>query len=121
MALVTCPGSGSDDVEGACSTGADGLAIRCLACGRTFTREPTLPCRRCGSTDVAVRSFTGWGYDDIDEARDDPRGGSWSYYDREEYRCMKCDLAWRNVTAGAALRPESGRLIKQERLLPQQC
>jgi hypothetical protein len=96
MPLVTCPACGSDDVERDAKASAGGaLAIHCLSCDRSFMREPEPICRRCQSKNVASREYQGWGYDEIEEARDRPDGASWSSYDREEFRCLDCNFTWR--------------------------
>src|SRR4051794_2824355 len=97
MALVTCPQCGSDDLaRSAQSTAAGGeIPLHCQTCGAEFTREPRLVCSRCGSDDIEIGGYEGWAYDDIEEARDDPVGGSWSYLDREVFRCRKCNARWR--------------------------
>jgi len=100
MAVVTCPNCGSDDLKGAPGPANGTLQIHCLACGRTFAREPALRCKRCGSTNVAVHEYQGWGYDDIEDARENPEGGSWSRYDRQEYRCLDCHHDWRTSGPG---------------------
>ena len=95
MAVVSCPQCAGDDLERQGDSADDGLVIRCMTCNQVFTRQPNISCRRCGSADVSVREYEGWAYDDIEEAREEPGGGTWSYYDRLEFRCMKCNFTWR--------------------------
>ena len=75
---------------------------RCLACGHSVVRAPVVICRRCESKNVASREFEGWGDDDLEEAREDPGGGAWAYYDGEELRCLDCHIT--KVRAGASVR-----------------
>src|SRR5438270_12362137 len=97
MALVTCPTCGGDQVRrtdtGAPDHGA--IPLQCDQCAHVWSREPRLVCSRCGSDDVEIGAYEGWAYDDIDEAREDPEGGAWSYIDREVFRCRKCNHRWR--------------------------
>jgi hypothetical protein len=96
MSLVTCVRCGSDDVErDPAAPASDLIAVRCVSRGHTFSREPDVSCTRCHSRNVASREYEGWAYDDIEEARENPDGGTWAYYDREEFRCMDCNYTWR--------------------------
>ena len=107
MPIVTCPQCGGDDLERDRTAASEGAAVivHCLSCDHTFPRDPVVSCRRCSSRNIASRGYEGWGYDDIEAAREDPGGSSWSSYDREELRCLDCNFTWR--TSGPA-RPFAG-------------
>src|SRR4051794_17275699 len=87
---VTCPQCGGDDISRAGAADGEAIALRCDTCGSEWSREPKLVCNRCASEDIEIGGYEGWAYDDIEEARDDPSGGSWAYMDREVFRCRKC-------------------------------
>lgn len=77
----------------------------CEACGHAWTREPKLVCSRCGSEDIEIGAYEGWAYDDIEEAREAPEGGTWAYVDREVFRCRKCNWKWRRSGAPCLYKP----------------
>src|SRR4051812_47582508 len=112
MAIVTCPQCGSEDLQRDDERAAGGaVAVSCLACNHRFIREPALACRRCLSGNVASRGYEGWAYDDAEAAREDPSGGSWSSYDREEFRCLDCNFTWRTSGPAAHSLADSDKLI----------
>jgi hypothetical protein len=95
------PACGSNDIDrDPAAVVSRVIGLRCLACGRTFTREPEVSCPRCQSKNGSSRSYEGWSYDDIDEARDNLSTAAWSSHDRAEFRCLDCNRAWR--TSGPA-------------------
>jgi rubrerythrin len=97
MAVVACPECNSDDIDRDAEQTTSGvIGLRCLSCGHVFTREPIMACARCASTDVASRGYEGWGYDDPEAARENPDGAAWSSYNREQFRCLKCNYTWRH-------------------------
>lgn len=105
MGLVLCPQCGSDEI-GATGDGGDGpIALLCDVCQHTWAREPRTVCARCGSDDVAVGTYEGWAYDDIEEARDDPQAAGWGSLDREVYRFGKCHNRWRRSGEVRPFRP----------------
>ena len=98
MALVTCEHCGSADLDRDREAPAgEGIPVVCLSCGHRFRRQPRVVCRRCGSGDVEDVPIDGWGFDDLEEAREHPDTASWSYVDRVLHRCRACRLEWQTV------------------------
>lgn len=120
MALVTCEKCGSDDLErDAEAAGGDGIAVVCLSCGHRFRRQPRVVCGRCGSSDVEDVPVDGWGYDDLDDARENPKTTAWSYVDRTLHRCRKCRNQWQTVEGHRPYEPVPPGPSPSAKLSPQ--
>src|SRR4051794_5241438 len=95
VALPTCPKCGGDDLARVGTEATGAMTLRCKACGEIWSRDPKIVGSGCGSEEIEVGGYEGWAYDDIEEARDDPGGGSWAYINRKVFRCRNCNHRWR--------------------------
>jgi hypothetical protein len=90
---LDCLVCGAD--ENVSGTPAPGGRIRllCGGCGHRWSRTTRRPCPRCGSGEVEEGGYTGWAYEDVEEAREDP-GADWHYADWQVFRCRNCHNVW---------------------------
>jgi hypothetical protein len=70
------------------------IGLACDGCGHRWSRTPRHPCPRCGSGEVEDGAYTGWAYEDVEEAREDP-AADWYYVDWQVFRCRRCRNVWR--------------------------
>ena len=106
MSLVTCENCGSTDLDrDRAAAGGDGIPVICLSCGHRFRRLPRTVCTRCGSGEVEEVAVDGWGYDDLEDARENPTTASWSHVDRILYKCLKCRNEWQKVESSRPYAP----------------
>ncbi|HEU5155662.1 MAG TPA: hypothetical protein VFU43_01600 [Streptosporangiaceae bacterium] len=90
---VDCPICGAEeDVRGTPAPGGR-IRLSCAGCGHRWSRTPRHPCPRCGSGEVEESGYTGWSYEDVEEAREDPNA-EWYYVDWQVFRCRNCRNVW---------------------------
>ena len=119
MSLVTCEQCGSADLDRDKEAPAgDGIPVLCLSCGHRFRRQPRVVCGRCGSSDVEEVAVDGWGYDDLEDARENPTTASWSHVDRLLYKCLKCRHEWQKVESSRPYVPPTTRPAPSRLLSP---
>jgi ribosomal protein L37E len=88
-----CPNCKSDDVRGHRAPKEERLTLLCQQCGYQWFRVPRPACPRCGSGDVEGGGYTGWAYDDPEEARENTMA-SWESVERVTSRCHNCRHVW---------------------------
>ncbi len=119
MSLVTCEKCGSTDLDRDQEAPAgDGIPVICLSCGHRFRRQPRIVCGRCGSGEVEEVAVDGWGYDDLEEARENPTTASWSHVDRILYKCLKCRNEWQKVESSRPYVPPTTQPAASQLLSP---
>jgi hypothetical protein len=89
---VDCLVCGGEDVRGT-SVDGDRIGLSCDGCGHRWSRVPRRPCPRCGSGRVEEGAYTGWAYEDVEEARDNV-DADWYYVDWQVFRCRDCHHVW---------------------------
>jgi hypothetical protein len=82
----------AEDVRGAPARGGR-IGLLCGGCGHRWSRTPRRPCPRCGSGEVEEGGYTGWAYENVEDARDDPNA-DWHYVDWQVFRCRNCHNVW---------------------------
>lgn len=90
LACLMC--GAEEDVRGTPARGGR-IGLLCGGCGHRWSRAPRHPCPCCGSGEIEETGYTGWAYEDVEEARED-LGADWHYVDRQVFRCRNCHNVW---------------------------
>ena len=69
---------------------------------------PHVVCPRCTTPDPAERTYWGWEWDDLEEARENP-SADWDDILWAERRCRSCNYSWR-----VELERKPGRAVDPE-------